>query len=106
MSVAREPYTEWAPVPWRPGLGAAATALYWLAAALFAARAYDLGFHRYEPNGSLFSGAGDKFALLVARDAGLWAATATAAAALALFLVILAFREAAARLGRRIGPDR
>jgi hypothetical protein len=101
MSLAREPFAPWAPGPWRLSPGAALCGLYWLAAALLAARAYDLGFHRYAPNGSLFSGGGDRFARLVARDAGLWDATATAAGALVLFLAILALREAARRVAWR-----
>jgi len=102
MSLVREPVAQWAPGSWRPNIGVTLSALYWLAATLLAARAYELGFHRYQPNGSLFMAADDRFSMIVARDAGLWSATATSAAALVLFLVILALREAATRLAWRI----
>jgi hypothetical protein len=72
-------------------------ALYWLAAALASARAYELGFQRYQPRGGA-----EGLALLVAQDAGLGAATATAAGALVLFLAILALRSAGGRLVRTI----
>jgi ACR3 family arsenite efflux pump ArsB len=103
MSLAREPSVDWAWAPWRLTAGAALSALYWLAAALLSARAYDIGFHRYEPKASLFTAADNNLALVVARDAGLWSATTTAAAALVLFLLILALREAERRLAWRIG---
>jgi hypothetical protein len=72
-------------------------ALYWLAAALASARAYELGFQRYQPR----DGA-EGLALLVAQDAGLGAATATAAGALALFLLILGLRAAGGRFVQRL----
>lgn len=101
MSLAREPLEVWEAERPRAsrslGFGALLTALYWLGAALAAGRAYELGYHRYDPR--TFA-ADNPLAMTLARDAGLWAATATAAAALILFLAVLGVAQAAGRLLR------
>lgn len=97
MTVIQEPFDAWESPRPRLGLGVVLLVLYWLGAALSAARAYELAFHRYQPSGVL-PGADNAFALTVARDAGLWAATLTAGGALLLFLTILMLHQVGDRL--------
>ncbi|MDB5418748.1 MAG: hypothetical protein JWP50_2167 [Phenylobacterium sp.] len=97
MTAIREPFDAWEPPRPRLGPGVIMLAIYWLGAALSAARAYELAFHRYQPLGAP-AGADNGFALTVARDAGLWAATATAGGAFLLFLAILMLRQVGGRL--------
>jgi hypothetical protein len=101
MSLARESLEAFEPAGRRLGPGVLLAGAYWLAAALASARAYAVAFHRYEPGMGT-----DPLALTVAQDAGLWAATATVAAAFILFLALLALSQAAGRIlrvGRRPG---
>lgn len=101
MSLAREPWSlEAAP----PRLEQLLTGLYVLGAGLATARAYAAAFHRYAPDGAALSG--QALSHTLARDAGLWAATVTAAGAFILFLTILAARQAWVRLARRGGRPR
>ena len=76
MSVAREPLEAWGSFRPRLSVGGTLVLLYWLGATLLAARAYELGFHRYQPR---VRGADSEMLLTLARDAGLWGACATAA---------------------------
>lgn len=98
MSVAREPLEAWGSFRPRLSVGGTLVLLYWLGATLLAARAYELGFHRYQPR---VRGADSEMLLTLARDAGLWGACATAAAAFVVFLGLLALRGLGERLVRR-----
>ena len=99
MSVAREPLETWDPFRPRLSLGWTFAISYWLGASLLAARAYELGFHRYLPRDG-GAGGGNEMLLTLARDAGLWGASATAATAFGLFLGLLALRRLSERLAR------
>jgi len=100
MTVVREPIDLWEPPRPRLSRGALLLGLYWLGAALLAVRSYELAFRRYQPARGVLPGADHALALTVARDAGLWAASATAAGAFLLFLLALALRQLADRMLR------
>lgn len=98
MSVARDPLEAWEPYRPRLSIAGALAAAYWLGALLLAARAYDLGFHRYQPRGAATD---NGLMLALARDAGLWRAALIVAAAFLIFLSLLAVRWLGERLIRR-----
>jgi hypothetical protein len=100
MTVVREPFDLWEPPKPRLTRDVLLLGLYGLGAALLAARSYELAFRRYQPAHGVLPGADHSLALTVARDAGLWAASATAAGALLLLLLILALRQIGGRLLR------
>lgn len=98
MSLAREPTENWTFGRPRLSAGLIWAAVYGVAAVLASLRAYEIGYARYAPSAA--QAGVDTLAFTVARDAGLSAATATAAAAFILFLAILGLRQAGARLLR------